>query len=244
MKFSQRLSLAFLLAALPAVLPALPSIDGEIEASVRQSYNFRVVLDRQVRVKADQGQVTLSGSVPDAEARALAQDTAENIPAVTGVTNNILVVPRYTVRSDPWIAAKVRSRLLVKANISAGTTYVSVQDGIASLGGSAATLAQIELTRACVTEIDGVTAVINNIVIKDVPASSEKIDDASVTTQVRFALLGHKSTRGLKTTVATTDGVVRVTGEAASDDEKSLVSKLVLEVRGTASVTNDMTVKG
>ena len=36
----------------------------------------------------------------------------------------------------------------------------------------------------------------------------EKIDDASITSQVKFALLSHKSTSALKTKVTTTDGVI------------------------------------
>jgi osmotically-inducible protein OsmY len=87
----------------------------------------------------------------------------------------------------------------------------------------------------------------NDIVVKDAPADSqtvgEKIDDASITSQVKYALLSHKATSALKTKVTTNDGVVMITGEAASDAEKSLVSKLAQDVRGTKSVTNDMTVK-
>jgi osmotically-inducible protein OsmY len=60
---------------------------------------------------------------------------------------------------------------------------------------------------------------------------------------VKYALLSHKSTSALKTKVTTTDGAVRVTGEAKSDAEKALVTKLAQDVRGTKSVTNDMTVK-
>jgi osmotically-inducible protein OsmY len=37
--------------------------------------------------------------------------------------------------------------------------------------------------------------------------------------------------------------VVSITGEAASDAEKSLVTKLAQDVRGTKSVGNAMTVK-
>jgi osmotically-inducible protein OsmY len=56
----------------------------------------------------------------------------------------------------------------------------------------------------------------------------EKIDDASITSQVKYALLSHKSTSALKTKVTTNDGVVVITGEAGSDAdaEKSLVTKL------------------
>jgi osmotically-inducible protein OsmY len=91
-----------------------------------------------------------------------------------------------------------------------------------------------------------VKSVKNDIVVESKPGTDqtvgEKIDDASITSQVKYALLSHKATSALKTKVVTTDGVVRVTGDADSDAEKSLVSKLASDVRGTKSVTNDMTV--
>ena len=244
MQVFHRTRLTLLLIATPIALLALPSIDGRIETSARQSYIFRVVLDRQVQVRANQGQVTLTGSVVDAEAKAFAQDTVENLPEVTGITNNITVLSRYTVRSDAWIAAKVRSHLLVKGNISAATTFVSVQDGIATLGGSAPNVVQKDRAGVCAAEIDGVSSVVNNIVIKNVPAPSENIDDASLATLVRFALLGDKLASTLKITVVTTDGAVLVTGEAANETEKSLVTRLAQNVRGATSVTNEMTIKG
>ncbi len=71
----------------------------------------------------------------------------------------------------------------------------------------------------------------------------DKIDDASITTQVKYALLSHKGTSALKTKVTTVDGVIVISGEAASDAEKSLVTKLAEDVRGTKSVVNNMTVK-
>jgi osmotically-inducible protein OsmY len=69
------------------------------------------------------------------------------------------------------------------------------------------------------------------------------MDDASITSQVKYALLSHKSTSALKTKVTTNDGVIVVTGEASSDAEKSLVTKLASDVRGVKSVSNNMTVK-
>jgi hyperosmotically inducible periplasmic protein len=244
MQVLNRISLSLVLLAAPLGLFAAVSLDGKIEEAARQSYNFRAVLDNEVTARAHQGHVTLTGSVDDSDAKSLAQDTVENLPGVTGVTNNISIAARHTVRSDSWMALKIRSHLLVKANVSATTTTVSVKDGIATLGGTAANLAQKELTGLYAGEIDSVKSVNNNIVVQDVVTLSEKIDDASITTQVKFALLSHKSTSALKTKVTTVDGVVRVTGEAASAAEKSLVTKLAQDVRGTASVTNDMSVKG
>ena len=72
---------------------------------------------------------------------------------------------------------------------------------------------------------------------------SENIDDASITTQVKYALLTHKGTSALKTKLETNDGVIVITGEARSDAEKALVTKLAQDVRGVKSVRNEMTVK-
>jgi len=70
-----------------------------------------------------------------------------------------------------------------------------------------------------------------------------KIDDASITSQVKFALFTHESTSALKAKVVTSDGVVLSTGEAATDTEKSLVAKLASDVRGVNAVSNNMKVK-
>lgn len=72
---------------------------------------------------------------------------------------------------------------------------------------------------------------------------ADKMDDASITTQVKFALMSHKGTSAIKTKVSTTDGVITISGEAASDPEKSLVTKLGGDVRGVKTVNNNMTNK-
>jgi osmotically-inducible protein OsmY len=70
----------------------------------------------------------------------------------------------------------------------------------------------------------------------------DKIDDASITAEVKSSLLSHHSTSALHTTVSTTDGVVTVTGVAKNDAEKSLVTKLATDINGVNSVINNMTV--
>jgi len=245
MKF-KTLSALLLLALAPVALLASASNDSKIEQAAKSSYNYRTVLQDNVKVKVRDGVVTLTGTVPDSSDRALAVDTVENLPGVVRVDNQIVVQSPYAEHSDAWIGVKLRGLLLVKANVSAATTTVEVKDGVVLLSGTADNAAQKELTGVYAKEIVGVKSVKNDITIKPAipgPSMAESIDDASITTQVKYALLTHKSTSALKTKITTTDGVVRVTGEASSDAEKSLVSKLALDVRGTKSVTNDMTVK-
>jgi hyperosmotically inducible periplasmic protein len=170
-----------------------------------------------------------------------------NIPGVTSVKNEITIASTVPEHSDAWIALKIRSRLLVKGNVSAASTTVISQDGNVVLSGSADTLAQKELTEVYVKEVDFVKSVKNNIVVK-VPATKsqtigEKIDDASITSQVKYALLSHKATSAVKTKVTTNDGAIVITGEASSDAEKALVTKLAQDVRGVNSVRNNMSIK-
>ena len=238
-----------IIAASPLALLASYSTDRKIEEAAKASYNYRTVLEDNVKVKASDGVVTLTGTVQDKDDRDLAADTVENLPGVVCVHHEIVVKSTYPVYSDSWMAVKIRSRLLVKANVSAATTKVEVKDGVVTLSGTADNVAQKDLTAIYAKDIDHVKSVTNNIVVKDAKAPaatetmSDKIDDASITSQVKYALLSHKATSALKTKVTTNDGVVTVSGVAASDAEKSLVSKLARDVRGTRSVTNNMTVK-
>jgi osmotically-inducible protein OsmY len=242
----KNLSTLLVLVAGPIALFASSATDRKIEDAAKASYNYRTVLEDHVKVKSRDGVVTLTGTVQDRDDRALAADTVENLPGVVSVNNEVKVESTYPEHSDAWMAFKIRSRLLVKGNVSATSTKVAVNDGNVVLTGTADNPAQKELTEAYAKDIDGVKMVQNDIVVKDRDpgeTTGETIDDASITTQVKYALLSHKSTSALKTKVVTTDGVVRLTGDADSDAEKSLVTKLASSVRGTRSVTNDMVVR-
>jgi osmotically-inducible protein OsmY len=73
--------------------------------------------------------------------------------------------------------------------------------------------------------------------------AGEKMDDASITAQVKMALLTHRSTSSMKTKVETRNGEVTLTGIAKNAAEKSLVTKLVTDIQGVTSVKNQMTVE-
>ncbi len=69
------------------------------------------------------------------------------------------------------------------------------------------------------------------------------IDDASVTAQIRTALRTHRSTRSLSTKVVTRHGCVTLTGIAGNEAEKTLVTKLVSDIRGVSRLRNRMTIE-
>jgi hyperosmotically inducible protein len=235
------------LIASPIALFALSGSDRKIEDAAKASYNYRTVLENHVAVKANDGVVTLTGTVGDRDLKVLAEDTVSNLPGVTRVDNQIALDPALAEHSDGWIAIKLRTQLLVRCIVSAANTTVRVKDGVVTLTGTANNQSQKELTGEYAKEIDWVKSVKNDIVVNAAPAPAETMgeenDDASITSQVKYVLFTHRATSAPKTKVTTTDGCVVITGEAANDAEKSLAGKLAGSIRGVMAVTNNMTVK-
>ena len=234
------------MAAAPVLLLA-GSQDSQIEDAAKASYNFHAVLNDHVTAKCDDGVVTLTGRVEDRDQKALAEDTVRNLPGVVNVIDKIHVESEPAEHSDAWIALKVRGALLVHANVSATDTKVDVRNGTVMLTGTVDNPAQKDLTEAYAKDIEGVQSVTNDLVVRDhaAPESSAGVtmDDASITSQVKYSLLTHRSTSAVKTKVSTTDGVVMISGDASSDAEKDLVTKFASSIRGVKSVDNDMVVK-
>jgi hyperosmotically inducible protein len=223
--------------------------DDRIESTATKSYVFKTYLKNDsIKTESKDGIVTLTGTVAEASHKSLAQDTVESLPGVKSVDNQLIVQGAIPAEhSDTWIAMKVRAALLFHRNVSESGTDVYVKDGVVTLQGEASSMAQKELTGEYARDIDNVTKVRNEMTIARTPAApdstiSDKIDDASITAEVKSTLFSHRSTSALRTTVETTDGVVTVGGIAKNEAEKSLVTKLVTDIKGVTSVVNNMTV--
>jgi hyperosmotically inducible protein len=224
--------------------------DDRIESSAKKSHVFKTQLkDDSIKTESKNGAVTLTGTVAESSHKSLAQDTVENLPGVKSVDNQLKVSGESPAEhSDGWLSTKVKTTLLFHRNVSATGTDVYVKDGIVSLRGEASSQAQKELTTEYAKDVEGVKDVKNEMTIAKTPAQpgetiGEKIDDASITAQVKSSLLSHRSTSALKTKVSTTDGVVTLSGIAKNAAEKSLVTKLVTDINGVTSVINNMTIE-
>jgi len=244
-----------LLAAASTLLVASPSaraaeMDTRIESSAKKSYVFKTYLkDDSIKTESKNGAVTLTGTVAEGFHKTLAQDTVENLPGVKSVDNQLKVDgEKHAEHSDGWIGTKVKMTLLFHRNVRGTKTDVDVKDGIVTLGGESSNLAQKELTTEYAKDIEGVKDVKNEMTIARTPGKpdqtlGEKIDDASITAQVKSSLTWHRSTSALKTKVTTTEGVVTVSGIAKNAAEKSLVTKLVTDINGVTRVVNNMTIE-
>lgn len=238
---------ALLLSSAP--LRASEETDERIESAVQKSHVFKTYLkDDTIKTESKNGAVTLTGTVAEASHKSLAQDTVEGLPGVTSVDNQLKVRNESPAEhSDGWLSTKVKTTLLFHRNVRATKTDVAVKDGIVTLSGEASSLAQKELTTEYATDVEGVKEVINEMTIARTPAQpeqtiGEKIDDASITAQIKSSLRSHYSTSALKTRVETMDGVVTIGGVAKNHAEKSLVTKLINDIDGVTSVVNNMTI--
>jgi hyperosmotically inducible protein len=244
-----------LFAATSATLVISPSLrasdtDDRIESSAAKSYVFKTYLkDDSIKTECKNGVVTLTGTVAEVSHKTLAEDTVENLPGVKSVDDQLQVSGTQPAEhSDAWICTKVKSTLLFHRHVSATGTTVYVKDGIVTLQGTANSLAQKELTTEYAKDVENVKGVKNNMTIADAlptPDSTlgEKIDDASITAEVKASLLAHRSTSALRTKIETADGVVTVTGIARNAAEKTLVTKLVADINGVNNVINNMTIE-
>jgi len=254
MKMKSTSSLALLAATGALFIASAPlrasETDDRIESSAKKSHVFKTYLkDDAIALKSKDGIVTLKGSVAEVSHKSLAQDTIEGLPGVKSVDNQLKVKGgNQAEHSDGWIGTKVKTTLLFHRNVRATKTDVNVTDGVVTLSGEASSQAQKELTTEYAKDVEGVKDVKNQMTVARAPAApvetiGEKIDDASITAQVKSSLLSHRSTSAIKTKIETTDGVVTVSGIARNAAEKSLVTKLVSDIDGVSSVVNNMTIE-
>jgi len=223
------------------------TMDSSIEAAAKQSYVFKTYLQGEdIKIKSTDGAVTVTGIVLDESHKLLAAETVADLPNVKSVDNQLEIKSDPTKNFDAWLSIKVKSTLLFHRSVSA-KTEVDVKDGIVTLRGNASSQAQRELTTEYAKDIEGVKDVNNNMTVtsnaKELPTAGDKIDDSSITAQVKLTLFYHRSTSAINTKVTTTDGIVTLYGKVRNTAELDLATKLANDVNGVKAVKNLITIE-
>jgi hyperosmotically inducible protein len=249
-----RVRVALMVGVVALLVTSVPlhasEMDDRIVSSARNSYIFATYLyGDDIKIQSMDGVVALTGTVSEESHKSMAQETMASLPGVKSVDNRLEVKGAPpTANSDAWLSEKVKATLLFHRSVSPSTTEVYVKDGIVTLRGNAASEAQKELTTEYAKDVEGVKEVKNEMTVsktseKTMARVVGKIDDASITAQVKITLLFHRSTSALSTKVETKDGVVTMYGKASNAAEKDLVNKLVNDINGVKSVNNRMTIE-
>lgn len=230
--------------------------DDQIESTAKSTYVFTTYLkDDNIKLQANDGVVTLTGTVSDTSHKTLAAQTVAGLPGVNSVDNKLVEKSGApAVLSDAWLIAKVKTTLLFHNNVNGLATEVSAQKGVITLRGHAASMAQKDLTTEYVMDVEGVKNVTNEMNVANAPVKInakeiikvdtvvDSIDDASITALVKATLLNHRSTSLINTTVYTQYGVVTLGGKAKTAAEKDLAGKFASDVHGVIKIVNNMTV--
>ena len=254
MKMKAMYRVALMVAAVALLAISMPvyasKMDDRIESSAKKSYVFKTYLKGDdIKIQSKDGVVTLTGTVAEESHKSLAQETVAELPGVKSVDNRLEVKgERPAENSDTWVHMKVKTALLFHRNVSGFETEINVKDGIVTLRGEATSQAQKDLTTEYAKDVEGVKEVKNEMTVaktsvKPDKTVGEKVDDASITAQVKMTLLYHRSTSALNTKVKTKNGVVTLGGKAKNAAEKDLATKFANDVKGVKSVNNHMTIE-
>jgi hyperosmotically inducible periplasmic protein len=241
--------IAAVIALLVTSVPVQASkTDDGIKSSAKKSFVFKTYLKGDdIKIQSKNGIVTLTGTVSEESHKSMAQETVASLTGVKRVDNKLEVKgERPAENSDTWLSAKVKTMLLFHRNVSA-ITEVGTKDGIVTLKGDASSQAQKDLTTEYAKDVDGVKDVNNLMTVAKTSKTKQtvgaKIDDASITAQVKMTLLYHRSTSALKTSVVTKKGVVTLSGKAKNAAEKDLATKFTNDVNGVKGIKNRMTIE-
>jgi len=146
-------------------------------------------------------------------------------------------------RPDSWITGKVKTALTFHKSVSGLKTEVETSGGVVTLRGEADNQAQKDLATEYASEVEGVKAVSNLMTVRGERTMDARVDDATITTQIKTALLTRRATSALNTTVKSYNGAVTLGGVAKNEAEKELAEMLARGVRGVREVNNLMTIQ-
>jgi len=145
------------------------------------------------------------------------------------------------------------SALAMNRHLNPFAFSVEVNDGEAILSGTVDDDIKRDLAEEVALGVDGIDRVTNNIVVEPAYESADESAqrtlwdstvDATTTAAVKSRLLWNRNVSGMDIGVSTEDGVVTLTGEVASTEEKDLAGELAENSQGVERVNNELEVRG
>jgi len=246
--------------------------DSLITAKAKLSLWTSDVRSRSVQVDTNDGVVTLSGKVPSAEQKAIAEKKARAIDGVKDVKSFLQVVPtadeKRVDRSDKEIKEDVKTAL--KNDNSLDDSKITVKDvsnGVVMLGGDATTFSDHLRAVGLADRVPGVKRVTSDVknpkgwskedriafTHNDVTPNGEKHADhdqykksgpadSSITASVKMRLFTTAEIPSMAINVDTVDHVVSLFGMVPTEEVKKTAEAEAQRVSGVARVENNLQV--
>jgi osmotically-inducible protein OsmY len=160
-----------------------------LESDVQDEFDWDPLFDNsRIIVKANDGNVTLTGAVDSYYDTVLASDDAWSVSGVKSVDNELLVGLAGEDIADADIAADCLDALDRERFVPKGQVNVIVVDGWVTLSGEVRRHFQRQAAHHAVSRVDGVLGITNNITLSS-DAMPDDIADRISTAFQRHAIL-------------------------------------------------------
>jgi hyperosmotically inducible protein len=202
-----------------------------------------------IKVETIQGEVTLTGQVPSAEAKNVAGAIVQDTAGVKQVHNDLGINPlaernpeteRLGARvADLELKTVVDDALSNSADLKDKHVDVQVKDRIVTLGGALDTPAQKYSAEQTAWQTSGVQGVTDTISVSIVPAAPETVDE-KLARRVEFELYSTKAFSLKTMQIHVNNGTATLTGNVSSRAERLLAEKVAQSVEGIRKVVNNL----
>jgi len=147
------------------VSPYYKRTDTEIAEAVLKALNQHTSIpDEKLKIKVEDGIVTLEGEVEWEYQRAAAKNAIQNFAGVTHIWNFIKLKPRISATD---IEQKIKAALERSARIDANRISVQTSGSCVTLTGTVTSLAEKEDAGLAASAAAGVTTVYNNLEVEE-----------------------------------------------------------------------------
>ena len=151
-------------------------------------------------------------------------------------------VGEYT--DDKMLVGKVKSALISDKTADADEINVESYKGVVQLNGFVDNAKEKAQAEAVAKAVDGVKGVENNLMIKqESQTTGGAIDDSTITSKVKAALIDDESTKAGDIKVETRGGVVQLSGFVSNQAQKDAATKVAQGVTGVKAVNNGLGIK-
>ncbi|CAG8869015.1 hypothetical protein PS627_03333 [Pseudomonas fluorescens] len=250
-----------------ALLSPMANADGVQDARREGALQTALTLNRvlnalRIEVQVQDQMARLSGEVENQVERDLAERVALATQGIEQVDNQLQVNPElveqplelraYAQRlEDATLGAVIRSRLLWSRITHEAPIEVESREGVVTLRGKVASPEAKELAGVLARSTEGVYLV-NNLVSMDTAAMAKARDtpvdapkgpqpgDNWIIDKIQTSYRFSRNLDGLNIKVTSQDGLVRLSGEVVSAEQKSIASEVARQIIGVRGVDADL----
>ncbi|HEX8945492.1 MAG TPA: BON domain-containing protein [Gemmatimonadaceae bacterium] len=193
---------------------------------------------QDIGVGANDGVVTLAGSVASYAEKLAAEHAAERVGGVKAVVNNLVVnIPSSMAHSDAELAQRLVKALMWDIEVPNDTIKAAIANGWVTLEGEAEWQFQRDAAARVARNLTGVRGVTNNIKV-----IAKGVSSSVVSRGIKEALERRADRTAANIIVDAKDGVVTLTGSVPSFGERRAAEGAAWSAPGVTEVRDALAV--